>query len=254
MIKAGIAVLALLTTAFSWQPPKHIKIYLIGDSTMCLYDRAQLPVTGWGMPFADYMDTTVTISNQARAGRSTRTFLAENRWTPVVDSLQKGDYVLIQFGHNDEAAEPKYADRYTTIPDYRKNLIKFIVETRVREAVPVLITPVTRRSYDSSGQIKETHAGYSDAVREVGKTYSVPVIDLDERSRELMQRLGPDVAEMLYIGVKAGENPNYPNGKKDNTHFNEYGARCIAELVMNEMKALHIGLAQRIVNPKALSK
>ena len=86
---------------------KHIRVYLIGDSTMCTYEPGRAPLTGWGMPFVHFFDSTVTIDNRARGGRSTRTFISENRWQPVADSLQEGDYVLMQFGHNDEAREPQ---------------------------------------------------------------------------------------------------------------------------------------------------
>jgi len=100
--------LILLIAAFAYPPKKKIKLYLIGDSTMCEYEPNRAPLTGWGMPFKYFFDSTVTTDNRARGGRSTRTFISENRWQPIADSLQEGDYVLIQFGHNDEAKEEKY--------------------------------------------------------------------------------------------------------------------------------------------------
>lgn len=231
-------------------PPKHINIYMIGDSTMCHYGAAQRPLTGWGMPFADYFDSSVTIKNKARGGRSTRTFVSENLWAPIVDSLQSSDYVFIQFGHNDEATGPQYAARYTPVKDYRNYLIKFITESRGKNAIPVLITPVTRRSFDKNGQIMETHLEYSKAVREVGDAYKVPVIDLDEKSRDLVGKLGPETSKMLYMQLDSAEHPNYPVGRQDNTHFNEYGARLMAELVLSEIKHLNLGLENRIVKAK----
>src|SRR6195952_2099649 len=161
----GMSVLFLLS--FSGPVKKKIKVYLIGDSTMCLYEPSRAPLTGWGMPFVNFFDSTVTIDNRARGGRSTRTFISENRWQPIADSLQEGDYVLIQFGHNDEAKEEKYKDRYTPVPDYKTNLTKFITETRAKKAIPVLITPVTRMRFDKEGKIEETHKDYSAAVWEV---------------------------------------------------------------------------------------
>ncbi|MEO6540700.1 MAG: hypothetical protein ABIN74_06915, partial [Ferruginibacter sp.] len=130
--------------AFSYGGKKKIKIWMIGDSTMCPYESNRAPLTGWGMPFAKFFDSTVKVENKARGGRSTRTFLSENLWQPIFDSLQEGDYVLIQFGHNDEAKEEKYKERYTSVPDYKTNLIKFITGSRAKKAIPVLITPVTR--------------------------------------------------------------------------------------------------------------
>lgn len=249
-ISGMMLAVALVLTAFAWFKPRPIKVYLIGDSTVCLYPKEQRPITGWGMPFADYLDQSVKVDNRARGGRSTRTFLAESRWQPIADSLRKGDYVLMQFGHNDEAKEPKYADRYTPVEDYRKNLILFITQTRHKKALPILVTPVTRRVFNSDGTIKETHLEYSNAVREIGETYKVPVIDLDERSRELVQQLGPERSSMLYMQLDSLEHPNYPHGSQDNTHFNEYGARRMAELVLSEIQRLHLKLADRIIKPE----
>ena len=114
-------------------PKKPVRVYLIGDSTMCDYDVKWAPLTGWGMPFRYFFDSSVTIENRARGGRSTRTFISENRWQPIADSLMEGDYVLMQFGHNDEAKEEIYKDRYTPVPDYKSNLLKFITETRAKK-------------------------------------------------------------------------------------------------------------------------
>lgn len=232
-------------------PKKKIHVWLIGDSTMCTQPRDRSPVTGWGTPFEDFFDSTVAIVNKARGGRSTRTFISEGRWKAVTDSLEEGDYVLIQFGHNDEAKEPQYRDRYTPVPDYKTNLIKLITEAREKKANPVLITPVTRMIFDSLGNIMETHKEYSAAVREVGRQYNTPVVDLNAKSRNLVQAFGPEWAKLLYMQVDPLENPHYPNGRQDNTHFNEYGARRMAELVLAEIRKLNLDLADRITRKVA---
>ncbi len=239
----------LLVAAFALPPKKKIKVYLIGDSTMCEYTINRAPLTGWGMPFKYFFDSTVTVDNRARGGRSTRTFISENRWQPIADSLQEGDYVLMQFGHNDEAKDPQYKDRYTPVPDYKTNLIKFITETRAKNASPVLITPVTRMRFDKDGNIQETHKEYTAAVWEVGNAYKVPVIDLDAKSRELLQQFGPVNSKYLYMQLDSLEHPNYPSGQKDNTHFTEFGARRIAEIVLAEIRNLKLELAERIIVP-----
>lgn len=236
-----------LVTAFALPPRKKIKVYLIGDSTMCEYEPQRAPLTGWGMPFKYFFDSTVVIDNRARGGRSTRTFISENRWQPIADSLQQGDYVFIQFGHNDEAKEEIYKDRYTPVPDYKTNLIKFITETRAKKAIPVLITPVTRMRFNKEGKQEETHVEYTAAVFEVGKQLNVPVIDLDGKSRDLLNQLGAENAKLLYMQLQPGEHPSYPDGQKDNTHFNEYGARRIAELVLAGIKEQKLELASHIV-------
>lgn len=245
-----LAGLLFLLASFNL-PKKQIRVWLIGDSTVCDQPRDRSPVTGWGTPFKDFFDSTVSVSNAARGGRSTRTFISEGRWKNVMDSLQEGDYVLIQFGHNDEAKEPQYRDRYTPVPDYKTNLVKFITEARSKKANPVLITPVTRLVFDSAGKIKETHKEYSAAVWEIGKAYNTPVIDLDERSRQLVQEFGPKWSRVLYMQVDSLENPHYPVGRHDNTHFNEYGARRMAELVLAEIRKLKLELSDRITTKAA---
>lgn len=242
-----IFLFALLLLGFTIPPNRQIKIYLIGDSTMCEYEPQRAPLTGWGMPFKYFFDSTVVVDNRAKGGRSTRTFLNEGRLQPIADSLQEGDYVLMQFGHNDEAKEEKYKDRYTPVPDYKTNLIKFITETRAKKATPVIITPVSRMRFDKDGRQQETHTEYTAACYQVAKQYNVPLIDLDKRSRELFQQLGPENAKLLFMQLEPGENPSYPEGQKDNTHFNAYGARRIAELVLQQIQELHLGLADHVV-------
>ena len=237
----------ILCMSFIIPAKKKIKIWMIGDSTMCTYEPSRGPITGWGMPFANFFDSSVSIDNRARGGRSTRTFLGENRWQPIADSIQEGDYVLIQFGHNDEAKEPQYAARYTPVPDYKNNLTKFIAETRAKRGIPVLITPVTRMKFDSTGKALETHAEYTNAVFEVAKKLHTPVIDLDKMSRQLLQKMGPETAKFLFMQYEPGQEPLFPEGQKDNTHFNEYGARRMAELVLAEIKNQKLELADRVV-------
>jgi lysophospholipase L1-like esterase len=247
-----LSMLGLLAlTSFIIPEKKKIRVWMIGDSTMCTYEPERGPIAGWGMPFTYFFDSTVVIDNRARGGRSTRTFISENRWQPIADSIQQGDYVFIQFGHNDEAKEPQYAARYTPVPGYKINLEKFIKETRAKKGMPVLITPVTRMKFDSTGKALETHTEYTSAVFEVGKKFNTTVIDLDKKSRELLQQLGPKNAPLLFMQYEPGQEPLFPDGQKDNTHFNEYGARRMAELVLAEVKALKLELADRVVARQA---
>ena len=207
------------------------------------------PETGWGMPFVYFFDSTVTIENRARNGRSTRTFITENRWQEVIDQATEGDYIFIQFGHNDEVKEK--VGSYTTPLEYTTNLTRFVSEARNKKAIPVLLTPVSRRNFDSAGRIKETHLEYSGIVRNLAKELGVALIDHDKRSQELLQQFGPEASKLLFLHVEPGEHPNYPEGKVDNTHFNELGARKMAELVLAEIRSLNLELAERIVKPAA---
>lgn len=243
-----IMLVLLILSAWTVQP-EAITVYLVGDSTMSEKETQAYPETGWGMPFRYFFNKTVVVENHARNGRSTRTFITEGRWQTVADKLKKGDYVFIQFGHNDESKEK--TDRYTSPEDYKKNLIRFINESQAKGAVPVLLTPVARRRFDEQGNVKESHPEYSPLVHEVAKQQGVPLIDLDKRSQALYQQLGKENSKLLFLQLKPGEHPNYPEGKDDNTHFNELGARLIAQIVLEEIQNLKLELANRIVKKES---
>ena len=222
----------------------RITIWLVGDSTMSIKEKSAYPETGWGMPFAVFFDSTVSINNVAQNGRSTKSFIEEHRWQYVMDNLHAGDYVLIQFGHNDEVKEK--VGRYTTPEEFSNNLERFVKDVRSKNATPVLITPVARRKFDSSGNIIDTHRQYAQLVRDVAKKDNVAMIDLDKKSMELFQQTGPENSKLFFNYLKPGEHPNYPNGKEDDTHFNELGARKMAELVLHEIQDQHLPLAGHV--------
>ena len=244
-ITACLLTLFVGLSSFVLFAPATITVYLVGDSTISIKETKAYPETGWGMPFAYFFDSTVVVENHAKNGRSTRTFISENRWQPVADKLKEGDYVFIQFGHNDESKEK--VDRYTTPQEYKANLTRFINETKSKKATPILLTPVSRRYFDSTGTIKQTHPIYSDLVREVAKEQKVAFIDLDKKSQAMYQEMGDENSKLLFLWLKEGEHPNYPKGKQDNTHFNELGARKVAQLVLAELRSLNLELNNRIV-------
>ena len=237
--------LFLLFTAF-YYPQKQTTVYLIGDSTIAIKETKAYPETGWGMPFTHFFDSTVVVDNRAKNGRSTRTFLEEGLWQPVVEALQPGDYVFIQFGHNDEVETKK---SYSTKEQFTGNLVRYISETKRKGATPVLLTPVARRKFDASGKIEGTHNVYSGLVREVAKAQNVMLIDLDLKSQQLLQGLGVEGSKMLFLHLQPGEHPNYPEGKVDDTHFSELGARKMAQVVLAEVKAQRLPLAAHIYQP-----
>ena len=247
-----MAVSLLLAMGFTTAGDDKITVYLIGDSTMSLKEEKAYPETGWGMAFAHFFDGSVTIDNHAKNGRSTGSFIREDRWKPVASQLKEGDYVFIQFGHNDESKDK--GDRYTSPEDYKKNLTLFITESRKLKAIPVLLTPVSRRKFDKSGKAVETHEEYSKLVKEVVAETGVAFIDLDAKSIELFQQLGEGPSKLLFNQSEPGENPNYPAGSKDNTHFNELGARKIAQIVLKEVIALKLDLARYIVQREVKKK
>jgi len=248
-VKALLLAISLLIIYAFTLPVKHITIYLAGDSTMADKEIKAYPETGWGMPFRVFFDSTVTVVNKAKNGRSTKSFIAEGLWKSITDNLKEGDYVLIQFGHNDEV--PTKAT-YTPEADFKTNLVEFISETRERKATPILITPVARRKFNTGGDIEDTHAVYAQLVRDVAAKNNVPLIDLDKKSMDMLQKLGPEKSKLYFNYLQPGENPNYPDGKSDDTHFSELGARKIAELVLAEIRNVQPDLATRILKSKNL--
>jgi lysophospholipase L1-like esterase len=238
-----VLIVACIIMAFK-SDEKQIRIWLVGDSTMSIKEKTAYPETGWGMPFAAFFDSSVSINNVAQNGRSTKSFIEEGRWKNVMDNLHETDYVLIQFGHNDEVKEK--VGRYTTPEEFSNNLEHFVNDVRSKNAIPVLITPVARRKFDSTGKVLDTHVEYAALVRKVAAKNKVILIDLDQLSMVLLQQTGDANSKYFYDYIKAHENPNYPEGISDDTHFNELGARKIAELVLIEIQKQIPELSNRV--------
>ncbi|OLE54664.1 MAG: GntR family transcriptional regulator [Acidobacteria bacterium 13_1_20CM_3_53_8] len=220
-----------------------ITIYLAGDSTMAQKLPEKRPETGWGEALQQFFrEERVRVENHAKNGRSTRTFISEGLWQEIVAKLKKGDYVFIQFGHNDESKNK--VDRYTPPEDFRRNLVRFINEVRAKKAIPILLTPVMRRSFDSSGVFHDTHGEYPDIVRAVAADNHVPMIDMHRKSERVLKQYGPEDSRKLFLQLRPGENPNYPNGIEDNTHFSPVGAQVMAGLAVEGIRELHLGLVK----------
>jgi lysophospholipase L1-like esterase len=234
--------------AFAFPVKKKIKILMAGDSTMAVKQPRAFPETGWGMPFVYFWDSSITVIDKAKNGASTKTFIADGLWESIMQNAEAGDYIFIQFGHNDEVPTKR---SFTTENEFRSNLIKFISDSRSKNAIPVLLTPVARRKFDSTGQIEGTHEAYSQLVRNVAAEEKVILIDLDKKSQALYQQLGMEKSQLLFLHLQKGEHPNYPHGKEDNTHFSELGARLIAQLVLYGIKEKIPELVQRIISHKS---
>jgi lysophospholipase L1-like esterase len=226
---------------------RPIRIFLIGDSTMADKNLIGNPERGWGQVFPLFFNEGVEIENHARNGRSTKSFLAEGRWQTVFDKLQPGDYVFIQFGHNDSKREDstRFADARTL---YRDNLTRFIRETKLKQAIPVLLTPVTRRSFDSKGTLVDKHGEYPVVVREVAASEQVDLIDMHKKSMQQIERLGADESKRLYLQIQPGYYSALINGKDDNTHFTFTGARMMAALAAEGLREIRSPLAAFLKN------
>ena len=235
----------ILSSNISFHKNK-LTIFMAGDSTMSIKETKAFPETGWGMPFQYFFDSSVTVVNKAKNGRSTKTFISEGLWESIITNVKEGDYVFIEFGHNDESKEK--VERYTTPDEYKENILRFINETKVKKGIPVLLTPVSRRRF-KDGQALQTHEIYSALVRSIAKETGVLFIDLDEKTRLLYQQFGEQYSKYLFLQLKPGEHPNYPDGKEDNTHYNELGARLAAQLVLEDLKSQKSELVNRLFIP-----
>ncbi|MFM9029466.1 MAG: rhamnogalacturonan acetylesterase [Opitutaceae bacterium] len=233
-----LPLLVLLVPALLAAP----KVLLAGDSTMS--DKPlDLPERGWGMALGALLDPAVKVDNRAMNGRSTKSFIDEGRWAKLTGDLSAGDFVLIQFAHNDEKKEdPKrYTDPATS---FRDNLRRFIAETRARGATPILATPVCRRKFDREGKLVPTHGAYPEAVRAVAREEKTPLLELEQATARWLQAEGDEPSRRFFMWIAPGTHPKIPDGRKDDTHFVAAGAEAVAALAATEIRSQAPALAR----------
>lgn len=218
------------------RPRAEATVYLAGDSTAATKAASAAPETGWGMALPFFLADRLRVANHAVNGRSSKSFYDEGRLAAILTAIRPGDFLFIQFGHNDEKTDDpaRGTDPATTYPQY---LRLYVNGARDRGARPVLLTSVERRKFDAAGTAKTTHGAYPDAVRSLARAEGVPLIDVQASSIALWQRLGPESTKGCFNWLDPGESPNYPDGKQDNTHFQPHGAIEVARLVARELKA-----------------
>jgi DNA sulfur modification protein DndE len=231
-MKNTFFLLAFLCLGFTF-PKTKVRIFMIGDSTMANKQAYDFPETGWGQVFNEVFTDAVVIHNHALNGRSTKSFRTEGHWKKVIDQVQKGDYVFIQFGHNDQkvADTSKYAPSQTL---YRTNLQLYIDETVAKGGIPVLFTPVVRRKFDDHGVFVDQHGDYPTVVKEVARKNGIGCIDLHGLSLKLLEKLGSEASKDLFMNFPGGVFPKFVENKEDNTHFSPFGARLMANLVAED--------------------
>lgn len=230
---------------------KKITVHTIGDSTMAPKDTVGNPERGWAMALPLYLDSEkVKVENYARNGRSTKSFIDEGRWQTVMDNMKPGDYLFIQFGHNDEKINKPavYADPHGA---YTDNLTRFVNGARSKGAFPVLMTSIVRRKFDEAGNLTYTHGEYPDAVRMLAEKLQVPLIDMEKKTRSTIQAMGPEKSKSLFVWFAPGDYPRFPEGKQDDTHLNGEGAKEIAGLAVEGIKELQLPLSYFLSTPKA---
>ncbi len=224
-----VSIVALLCVAAT-APQKKITIFLCGDSTM-----ADKPLTkdnrerGWGMFFAPFFNGNVRIENHAVNGRSTKSFRDLGHWQKVYESIKPGDYVIIEFGHNDAKLDDtvRYANADT---DFRANLTRYVEETRGKGGNPVIYTSISRRKFDSTGTLVNTHGRYLEVTREVAAQLQVPMVDLYDSTANWLRKLGPDGSFDKFMNLASGESLCAPKGKEDNTHLNINSAPIVSKM------------------------
>jgi len=193
-------------------------VYLAGDSTCAQKCADEKPETGWGMALPFFLADSLTVDNRAVNGRSSRSFIEEGRLQAILDVIKPDDWLLIQFGHNDEKTDDRHTDPWTTYP---QTLMQYVTGARQRGARPVLVTSVERRSFDADGNAKPTHAEYPDSVRNLAQQESVPLVDAQAITIALWQKLGPEGTKDYF---------NWTGTTQDNTHFQPTGAIAVARL------------------------
>lgn len=250
MLMAFVAL--LLFSAFT--ADRTITIFMIGDSTM-----ANKPLDGgnqergWGHVLGGYFSENIRVENHARNGRSSKSFIDEGLWEVVINKVKPGDYVFIQFGHNDEKADEKrHTDPGST---FDANLRRFVKETRAKGGIPVLFNAIVRRNFRnnknavaeddvrkdlSKGSVSQdgevlidTHGKYLESPRNVAKELDVPFVDMNKITHDLVQEMGPEASKKLFMWIPEGVCAACPKGREDNTHLNVYGARTIAGLTVD---------------------
>ena len=244
MVKNVILIVGMLVSLFCHA--QQTTIYCIGDSTMAdKKDPEQNPEHGWAQVLNSFFTEEVIVDNRAVNGRSSKSFITEKRWDSVYRALKPGDYVFIQFGHNDQKFKDssRYTNPHTT---YRHNLIRFVNETREKGAKPVLFSSIVRRNFNEHGTLVDTHGAYPLEARLVAKEFEVPFIDLQYLTEIWETSYGPEQSKKLHLHFKPGENSYYPDGKEDNTHLSRRGAIEVSALVIQQIKSLKLSLAEMI--------
>ncbi|HLQ97183.1 MAG TPA: rhamnogalacturonan acetylesterase [Candidatus Dormibacteraeota bacterium] len=237
-----------LKLAFDGSSPavQHVKvmrqtniptIFLAGDSTVTDQSSGKFPYTGWGQMLSFFMDGNIAVSNHAGSGLSSKSFVNEGRLNRIAKTLRKGDYLFVQFAHNDEKDNRNGTDPFTT---YQHYLQKYIDLARSVEAYPVFIAPMHRRFFNMDGSIENTHGDYIEAMQQLAMQESVPFVDLAALSKRYIEELGPEDSKRIFLWAKPGQYENLPEGAKDNTHFSELGALELARLVAKGIQEAEI--------------
>jgi len=216
-------------------------IFLCGNSTVV--DQDNEPWASWGQMVPRFFTDSICFANYAESGESANTFIGAGRLKKALTQMKPGDYIFMEFGHNDQKQKGPGKGAYYS---FMTSLKTFIDEARARGAYPVLVTPTQRRSFDATGHIRDTHEDYPEAMRWLAAKENVPLIDLNEMTRTLYEALGTETSKRAFVHYPAGTYPGQTKAFEDNTHFNPYGAYQIAQCVIEGMKKAVPELAKHL--------
>ncbi|MGM0126009.1 hypothetical protein IGI37_003410 [Enterococcus sp. AZ194] len=222
------------------------QIIIAGDSTAAVKESTKRPETGWGEYLNHYFNQHYTIINKAMNGRSSKSFILEGRLAEIDKLLQAGDYLLIQFGHNDQKN-----DERGTSPDkeYQHYLLDYVTVAKKNNAIPILLTSITRREYlDNSTSLNPNTLGkYPSMMKSLAHSQGIFLVDIFKESQKLLNTYTPKETKAFFLHVEKNISDNYPEGVIDNTHLNQTGAQLIAQLVAKELQKLPLPLAKDII-------
>jgi lysophospholipase L1-like esterase len=206
-----------------------MRVFIAGDSTAAYKARDKRPETGWGEKIPEFFDPSIDFRNFALNGRSTKSFIDEGHLMLIEAQIRAGDWLIVQFGHNDEKDDPaRHSDPDTT---FRDNLAQFVRVAREAGAHPLILSSIARRNFTADGPVTNSHGVYPEAMRDFAAGAGVPYIDINLLTIGTMNRLGPNETKKVYLHLAPGEHPNYPEGVQDNTHLQDAGARLVASLI-----------------------
>lgn len=214
-------------------------VFLCGNSTVV--DQDNEPWASWGQMIPRFFDENICFANYAESGESANTFIAAKRLKKLLTQIKPGDYVLVEFGHNDQKQKGPGKGPYES---FTQSLQVFVAEARAHGAHPVFITPTQRRSFDENGKIMDTHGEFPDAMKKLAAEEKIPVIDLNSMTRTLYEALGPENSKKAFVHYPANTYPGQSKALADNTHFNPYGAYEIAKCVIEGMKSAHLPIVK----------
>ena len=236
----AVGALVLLTGSAAPHPPPPplrpdgaVTVFIAGDSIAAAYAAEEWPRAGWGQALGLFLAEDVRVRDEAWPGASTRTFVEDGRLDRILAAVEPGDYLVVSFGHNDQMPDERHTDPEA---GYRDQLRLFVERARDAGAVPVLVTPVERRRFDTAGRARASLGAYPAAMAEVARQTGTPLVDLHAMSLRRWDALGPAGTREEFLWLAPGVAPSYPDGVQDGTHFQAAGAVALARLVARDLQ------------------